>query len=123
MLNRSNIITLIGGGKSPLYAANKLVLLDDHKTKEIRVNRFISPLKNVKMNRDRILFITENKIYIFNFNTLELLDTLETKNNVKGIISISLKGNTIVAYPYKSKIGSVRVKYYDKQSKIINKGI
>jgi len=123
MLNRSNIVTLIGGGKSPRYASNKLVLLDDYKTKEIRVNRFISPLKNVKMNRDRILFITENKIYIFNFNTLELLDTLETKNNVKGIISISLKGNTIVAYPYKSKIGSVRVKYYDKQSKIINKGI
>ena len=38
------------------------------------------------MKRDRIFVVTEDKIYVFNFNTLELLDSLETKNNTKGII-------------------------------------
>ena len=52
-------------------------------------------------------------------NTLELIDTLETKNNNKGIISISVKGNTIIAYPDKNEIGGVKVKDYDKQREII----
>ena len=118
MLNRSNIIALIGGGKSPRYASNKLVLWDDHKAKEISEMRFMSHVKNVKMKRDRIFVVTDDKIYVFNFNTLELLDSLETKNNNKGIISISVKGNTIVAYPDKNEIGSVKVKDYDKQNEI-----
>ena len=111
MLNRSNIVALIGGGISPRYSSNKLVLWDDHKQKEISEMRFMSSVKNVKMKRDRI----------FNFNTLELLDTLETKNNTKGIVSISLIGNNIIAYPDKNEIGSVRVKDYDKQSEIVIK--
>ena len=121
MLNRSNIVALIGGGKSPRYASNKLVLWDDHKAKEISEMRFMSHVKNVKMKRDRIFVVTEDKIYAFNFNTLELLDSLETKNNNKGIISISVKGDTVVAYPDKNEIGSVKVKNYDKQNEIIIK--
>ena len=121
MLNRSNIVALIGGGKSPRYSSNKLVLWDDHKQKEISEMRFMSHVKNVKMKRDRIFAVTEDKIYVFNFNTLELLDTLETKSNNKGLISISLKGNNIIAYPHRNEIGSVKIKDYDKQSELVIK--
>ena len=113
MLYRSNIVALIGGGKSPRYSSNKLVLWDDHKQKEISEMRFMSSVKNVKMKKDRIYAVTEDKIYVFNFNTLELFDTLETKNNKKGILSISLIGN-IIAYPH-SEIGKVKIKDYDQQ--------
>ena len=121
MLNRSNILALIGGGISPRYSSNKLVLWDDHKQKEISEMRFMSSVKNVKMKRDRIFVVTEDKIYVFNFNTLELLDTLETKNNTKGIVSISLVENNLIAYPDKTEIGSVRIKDYDKQNEIVIK--
>jgi WD40 repeat protein len=114
MLNRSNIVALIGGGKSPRYSSNKLVLWDDHKQKEISEMRFMSSVKNVKMKRDRIFVVTEDKIYIFNFNTLEILQSLETKNNTKGIISISLNENNIIAYPGK-EIGSVQIKDLDNK--------
>ena len=113
MLYRSNIVALIGGGKSPRYSSNKLVLWDDHKQKEISEMRFMSSVKNVKMKKDRIFAVTEDKIYVFNFNTLELFDTLETKNNKKGILSISLIGNIIV-FP-NSEIGTVKIKDYDQQ--------
>ena len=115
MLNISNIVALIGGGKSPRYSANKLVLWDDHKQKEISEIRFMSSVKNVKMKKDRIFAVTEDKIYVFNFNTLELFDTIETKNNTKGIISISQIGN-IIAFPDKDAIGKVKIKDYDKQN-------
>ena len=116
MLNRSNIVALIGGGNSPRYSANKLVLWDDHKQKEISEMRFMSSVKNVKMKKDRIFAVTEDKIYVFNFNTLELFDTLEAKNNKKGIISISIVGN-IIAYPH-NEIGKVKVKDYDQPNEI-----
>ena len=119
MLNRSNILALIGGGMSPRYSSNKLVLWDDHKQKEISEMRFMSSVRNVKMKRDRIFVVTEDKIYVFNFNTLELLESYETKNNTKGIISISLKGNNILAYPSKKEIGSVVVRDLDKQNEIV----
>ena len=45
MLNRSNIVALIGGGISPRYSSNKLVLWDDHKQKEISEMRFMSSVK------------------------------------------------------------------------------
>lgn len=118
MLYRSNIVALIGGGKSPRYAENKLVIWDDHKAKEISEMRFMSKVRNVKMKRDKIFVVCDDKIYVFNFNTLELLDTLETCYNGKGIISISIKGNTIVAYPDKTTLGTVQIKDYDKQSEI-----
>ena len=118
MLNRSNIIALIGGGKSPRYASNKIVIWDDHKGKEISEMRFMSPVKNVKLKRDRIFVVTEDKIYVLNFSTLETIDTLETNKNTRGLISISIKGNSIIAYPDKAEIGSVNVKNYDKQHEI-----
>ena len=68
------------------------------------------------MKKDRIFAVTEDKIYVFNFNTLELIDTLETKNNKKGIISISVIDN-IIAYPH-GDIGKVKIKNYDKQTDI-----
>lgn len=118
MLNRSNIVALIGGGKSPRYSSNKLVLWDDHKAKEISEMRFMSHVRNVKMKRDKIFVVCDEKIYVFNFNTLELLDQLETCNNPRGIISISVKGNNIVCYPEKGGVGIVRIKDYDKQTEI-----
>ena len=78
--------------------------------------RFMSSVRNVKMKKDRIFAVTEDKIYVFNFNTLELIDTLETKNNKKGIISISVIDN-IIAYPH-GDIGKVKIKNYDKQTDI-----
>ena len=51
MLNRSNIVALIGGGISPRYSSNKLVLWDDHKQKEISEMRFMSSVKKQKIIR------------------------------------------------------------------------
>ena len=122
MLNLSNIIALIGGVKNPRYASNKLFLWDDHKAKEMSEMRFTSHAKNLKMKSDRILVLTEEKIYVFNFNTSELVDSLETKSNNKGIISISVKGNTIFSYPDKNELSKIKVKDYDKQKEITIKG-
>lgn len=53
MLNRSNIIALVGGGKNPKYTSNRVILWDDSQTKMISEMRFGSAVKNVKLKKDR----------------------------------------------------------------------
>ena len=62
----------------------------------------------------RFFAVCEQKIYIFNFNSFEIIDVFDTFENPKGLISISYDiGSTVVAYPDK-EIGCVRVKWYEK---------
>ena len=89
MLYKSNIIALVGGGHSPKYNKNKVIIWDDYQNKIISELKFTTSVLNVKLKRDKIFIVTENKIYIFTFNTLELLIDFETSNNPKGLIAVS----------------------------------
>ena len=112
MLNRCNVLALVGGGKNPKYAPNKVILWDDAQAKVISELRFTSYVKNIKLKRDKIFVISENKIYVFNFVSFDNIDTLDTYENKKGIIAISQEtSNCIIAYPDVEK-GSVKVKNY-----------
>ena len=116
MLYRTNILALVGVGKNPKYAPNKVIIWDDHQAKVIGELRFISYVKNVKLKRDKIFIVTENKIYIFTFNTLELLIDFDTSNNPKGLIAVSSNNNnSILAFPDKDNVGSVMIKDFDNQ--------
>ena len=53
MLNRCNILALVGGGKNPKYAPNKVVLWDDNQVKIISEMRFTSYIKNVKLKKEK----------------------------------------------------------------------
>ncbi len=114
MFKKTNILGLVGGGKTPCFPTNKLIIWDDHQGKIVSELRFNENILNVRLRSDKIISVLPKKIYIFNFNTLEILQSLETKNNTKGIISISLNENNIIAYPGK-EIGSVQIKDLDNK--------
>jgi WD40 repeat protein len=100
MLYKSNFLALIGGGKIPKYNNNKAVIWDDHEKKVISELKFITPVINVKLKKDLIFIICHKRIYVFNFNTYDIIETLDTCDNKKGLISINNAPDfTVVVYP------------------------
>ena len=124
MLYKSNILGLVGGGTYPKFSKNKLIIWDDMQCKEISELKFSSNVLNIKLKKDKIFSICENKIFIFNFQTYQNIDIIETKDNPKGLIAISYSPNVnILAYPIlnnkDSQKGKVKIKNYDNNGKEI----
>lgn len=119
MLFRCNILALVGGGANPKFPPNKVMIWDDYQNKCIAELDFRREVKAVKLRRDRIVVVLENKVYVYNFADLQLLHQIETYSNPRGLVALSPSSNTVLAAPG-LKAGSVRVELYDsKQTQTI----
>ena len=103
MLKRTNILALVGGGENPRFSPRKIIIWDDHQGNIIGILILNKEILNVRIRNDKIFGVCDDKIYIFNLNTLENISTLETFENPTGIIAISSGDfdKLIIAYPIK----------------------
>jgi hypothetical protein len=53
MLNKCNLIALVGGGNNPKFEPSKVVIWDDNQTKVITELKFKTNVRNVKLKKDR----------------------------------------------------------------------
>lgn len=111
MVNRSNILALVGGGRHPKYPRNNLMLWDDFQYKCIAELEFKSEVTGVKLTKELILAMIADKAYLYNFNDLHLLKTFDTCLNNRGV-GVLVKN--IVAVPG-NVIGSVIIDTHEKQ--------
>ena len=126
MLKKTNILALVGGGDNPFCSPKKIIIYDDHHGNIISILRFNKLVLNVRLTKEKIFGIIEDKIYIFNLSTLETKSVLETYDNPNGIMGISDEENNklIIAYPIQHQgyvnIRNCKDKKTSKESKIIN---
>ncbi|KAL5983825.1 Autophagy-related protein 18a [Asimina triloba] len=120
MLFRCNILALVGGGPRPQYPLNKVMIWDDHQSRCIGELSFRSEVRAVRLRRDRIIVVLEQKIFVYNFADLKLLHQIETITNPKGLCAVSqLSGSLVLVCPGLQK-GQVRVEHYaTKRTKFI----
>ncbi|CAA3016769.1 autophagy-related 18a-like [Olea europaea subsp. europaea] len=120
MLFRCNILALVGGGDSPQYPLNKVMIWDDHQSRCIGELSFRSEVRGVRLRRDRIVVILEQKIFVYNFADLKLLHQIETIANPKGLCAVShVAGSFVLVCPGLQK-GQVKVEHYaSKRTKFI----
>ncbi|XAR61302.1 hypothetical protein NMG60_11034958 [Bertholletia excelsa] len=120
MLFRCNILALVGGGPDPQYPLNKVMIWDDHQSRCIGELSFRSEVRGVRLRRDRIVVVLEQKIFIYNFSDLKQLHQIETISNPKGLCAVSqAAGSFVLVCPGLQK-GQVRVEHYgSKRTKFI----
>jgi len=113
MLFRCNLLALVGGGRSPRYPPNKVMIWDDHQDRCIGELSFRSDVKAVKLRRDRVVVVLATKAYVYRFSDLKLLDQINTQANPKGLVALCAHAaNNVLALPGLSK-GHVRLELYD----------
>lgn len=117
MLFRSNILALVGGGVRPKFPPNKVILWDDHQMKCIGELSFKSDVKGVRLRKDRVVVVLEQRIYIYQISDLKLLDTMDTFSNPLGLCGLSSKDAAILICPDKKK-GFIRINNCDTNTHI-----
>ncbi|RZS00856.1 hypothetical protein BHM03_00030642, partial [Ensete ventricosum] len=112
MLFRCNILALVGGGTSPYYPPNKVMIWDDHQSRCIGELSFRSDVRAVRLRRDRIIVVLDHKIFVYNFADLKLVHQVETVPNPKGLCAVSQQQGSLVLVCPGSQKGQVRVEHY-----------
>lgn len=113
MLFRTNLLAIVGGGTTPKYPPNKLVLWDDYQSKSVGELTFKCDIKAVKLRKSKLLVVLDNKIYLYELHDLKLVDITETCYNPFGLCSFSMDGE-ILCCPDK-EVGYVKVSDYTKK--------
>ncbi|XP_042395429.1 autophagy-related protein 18a-like [Zingiber officinale] len=112
MLFRCNILALVGGGPNPNYPPNKVMIWDDHQSRCIGELSFRSEVRAVRLRRDKIIVVLDNKIFVYNFADLKLIHQIETVPNPKGLCAVSQQQGSLVLVCPGGQKGQVRVEHY-----------
>lgn len=122
MLFRCNILALVGGGQHPKFPMNKVLLWDDHQYKCIGELSFKTFVKAVRLRKDKVVVVLENRIYVYNFADLRLLDAIDTYDNPKGLCALSADPNISILANLDKKKGAIRITNYDKNTNLLIEG-
>nr|XP_043636949.1 autophagy-related protein 18a-like [Erigeron canadensis] len=121
MLFRSKLLALVGGGDKPQYPINKVMIWDDTSGRCVGELSFRSVVRGVKLRRDMIIVVLEQKIFVYNFAALKLLHQFETFSNPKGLCEVTQGSSSdFVLVCLGLREGQVRIEHYGlKKSKLI----
>ena len=89
MLEKTNILALVGGGNDPYESANRVIIYDDKEGKAIANFGFKSYVLNIRLKRDRMLVICENFIYLISFSNYKSIDSIDLGTEKKSKIGFA----------------------------------
>ncbi|KAJ4833113.1 Autophagy- protein 18b [Turnera subulata] len=110
MLYSSSLLAIVGGGEQPSLSPRRLCLFNTTTGTALRELNFLTSVLAVRLNKKRLVVVLQEKTYIYDSNSLAILDTIDTVPNVKGLcaFSPSLDG-CFLALPASTTKGSVLV--------------
>ncbi|KAH8908158.1 WD40 repeat-like protein [Coniochaeta sp. PMI_546] len=97
MMGKANYLALVGGGRQPKFAQNKVILWDDSKGKVALEITTLTVVRGVQLARNRIVVVLQNSVRVYSFSKPpDLISAYETADNLLGLCSMSDK---MIAFP------------------------
>ena len=90
MLHESNIIIFVGRSDRGMYPNHKLIIWDDQKKNVLGEISYNSKINNIDLTKDHIIVVCDKKIYIYAFETLTLIKSID-KNTDSDLIGLGLE--------------------------------
>ena len=122
MFDNTNIIGLVGGGKRPFSALNKLVIWNDATTKVVLEITVDFKIIDIKIKKSLIAIIGKKKVKIYYYDSLENImnykeiDDIPILENKIPIFTINLEPTkNIIAYLSKN-IGEIMIRTYNNMN-------
>eukprot|EP01022_Parablepharisma_sp_SALTPOND_P008444 TRINITY_DN136027_c0_g1_i1.p1 TRINITY_DN136027_c0_g1~~TRINITY_DN136027_c0_g1_i1.p1 ORF type:complete len:371 (+),score=9.28 TRINITY_DN136027_c0_g1_i1:119-1114(+) len=110
MLFKTNILALVGSESNALFPPNKVIIWDDRELKCVGEICFKHPVLGVRLRKDVIVAVVENKVYAYKFEDFKLLSTVSTFSNPKGLCSISYEEDgSFLVVPGKESPGTIQI--------------
>ena len=96
-MGKANYLALVGGGRQPKFAQNKVILWDDAKSKVALEITTLTAVRGVQLGRDRIVVVLQNSVRVYKFaKPPDLIAAYETADNLLGLCCMSDKH---IAFP------------------------
>ncbi|CAK8564261.1 unnamed protein product [Lathyrus sativus] len=89
MLFTSSLLAIVGAGDQPSLSPRRLCLFNTTTGAPLRELNFLTSILAIRMNRKRLIVILQDKAYVYDINSLLILDNFDTVPNSKGLCAFS----------------------------------
>ncbi|XP_030509776.1 autophagy-related protein 18b isoform X1 [Cannabis sativa] len=108
MLFTSSLLAIVGAGEQPSLSPRRLCLFNTMTGTALRELNFLTSILAVRMNKKRLVVVLQEKTYVYDINSLAILDTIDTVPNLKGLCAFSPNLDAcFVALPASTTKGAV----------------
>eukprot|EP00884_Botryococcus_braunii_P010545 jgi/Botrbrau1/19492/Bobra.0571s0001.1 len=109
MLFCSSLLAFVGAGEQPVLTPRKLTLMNTTTGSVIQDLSFPTSVLAVRMNKRRLVTVLERRAYVYDLETLNLMQLLETAANPKGQVALTpCSEPCVLALPSSATSGTVR---------------
>ncbi|KAG0684266.1 autophagy protein [Pichia californica] len=108
MLFCSSLLAIVGTGEQASLSPRRLKIINTKRHTTICELTFPTSILSIRMNRERLIVLLEEIIYIYDITNMRLLHTIEIPSNPTGLVALSLNTeNNYLAYPSPQKVSKV----------------
>ncbi|KAJ0965726.1 hypothetical protein J5N97_026864 [Dioscorea zingiberensis] len=110
MLFSSSLVAFVGAGEQPSLSPRRLCLFNTVTENRLRDLNFLTSILAVRVNMKRLIVLLQDKTYVYDLNSVAILDTIDTVPNAKGLCAFSPSSEgSYLALPASTERGSVLI--------------
>mmetsp|Transcript_1049 Transcript_1049/g.4136 ORF Transcript_1049/g.4136 Transcript_1049/m.4136 type:complete len:508 (+) Transcript_1049:345-1868(+) len=110
MLFCTSLVALVGAGEQAQLSPRRLSIINSCTKETISNLNFVSAVLSIRLNRTRLVVVLERKVHLHELNTLEVMHTIDTAHNPRGMCALSPSSeHNYLVVPAASTAGSLLV--------------